>query len=175
MRLFSLSLTRYSTALNSKVAEISKFRPCQSPTTQLAPMSLLHPDAASRRASMCSSGVKAAAAPVIPAVAGRRNCLRRRHGCQGPAWSRSSQRRDAGSDPSRGVRAATQRGRDRSGVERRATWGGGSSAGTFQVLGRRGKDLPRVQNVRDPGAGWFKSDAGGGESQRGVCGPWREG
>ncbi|KAJ1491399.1 hypothetical protein T484DRAFT_1882792, partial [Baffinella frigidus] len=33
---------------------------------------------------MCSSGVKAAAAPVIPAVAGRRNCLRR-HGCQGPA------------------------------------------------------------------------------------------
>jgi len=32
MRLFFLSLTRYSTALNSKVAEISKFRPCQSPT-----------------------------------------------------------------------------------------------------------------------------------------------
>ena len=67
-----------------------------------------------------------------------------------------------------------QRGRDRVGEERGATSGGGSSAEKVQVLGRRGQDLARVQNVMDPSAGRFNADAGSGESQRGVFGPWRE-
>ena len=36
-----------------------------------------------------------------------------------------------------------------SGEERGATWGDGSSAETVQVIGRRGQDLPRVQNVME--------------------------
>ena len=83
-------------------------------------------------------------------------------------WQRSS-------DPARGILAATQRGRDRGGGGKGATWGGGSSAETVQVIGCRGQDLSRVQNVMDPGAGRFKGDAGSGETQRGLCGPLREG
>jgi len=49
-------------------------------------------------------------------------------------WQRSS-------DPARGILAATQRGRDRGGEGKGATWGGGSSAETVQVIGRRGQDL----------------------------------
>ena len=54
------------------------------------------------------------------------------------------------SDQAREILAAMQRGRDRGSEERRATSGGDSSAETGQVLGRRGQDLPRVQNVMDP-------------------------
>jgi hypothetical protein len=49
-----------------------------------------------------------------------------------------------------GILAATQRGRDGGGVERGATWGGGSLAEREQVLGRRGQDLPRVQMSGTP-------------------------
>ena len=42
------------------------------------------------------------------------------------------------SDQARKILAAMQRGRDRGGAERGATSGGGSSAATVQVLGRRG-------------------------------------
>ena len=55
-----------------------------------------------------------------------------------------------GSDPARGILAATQRGRDRGGEGRGATWSGGSSAETVQVIGRRGQDLPRVQMSGTP-------------------------
>ena len=64
------------------------------------------------------------------------------------------------SDQAREILAAMQRGRDRGGEERGATSGGGSSAETVKVLGLRGQDLPRLQNVMDPSAGCFKADAG---------------
>jgi len=53
------------------------------------------------------------------------------------------------SDQAREILAAMQRGRDRGGEERGATSSGGSSTETVQVLGRRGQDLPRLQNVMD--------------------------
>jgi len=64
----------------------------------------------------------------------------------------------------------------------RSRWCGERGDLGRRVLGRDGAGawsqragLAKSADVRDPGAGRFKSDPGSGESQRGVCGLWIEG